>query len=117
MGVVISPLHGLMEQQISHLHRAGVAAVRAGNDNFSAAAEGKYRFGMLSVHVLMVTKHKLTLAFTIHTVFMSPECAVKPPWCTLFSTPYAKQNLVLIAVDEAHCVLDWLVLFQNVPSI
>ena len=26
-----------------------------------------------------------------------------------FSTPYVKSNLALVAVDEAHCITDWLV--------
>ena len=42
-------------------------------------------------------------------VFMSPECAIKPPWRLIYSTPYGKDNIVLVAVDEAHCIEDWLV--------
>ena len=41
-------------------------------------------------------------------VLMSPENAVSSPWCTLFSSPFVKTNLVVLAVDEAHCIEEWL---------
>lgn len=48
------------------------------------------------------------LSLLLHyTVFMSPECAIKPPWCKIYTTPYGKKNIVLVAVDEAHCIEDW----------
>ena len=40
-------------------------------------------------------------------VFMSPENATSKPWCTVFEDEYVKKNLVLVAVDEAHCISDW----------
>jgi hypothetical protein len=42
------------------------------------------------------------------TVFMSPETAVKPPWRNIFQTPHFKKVLALVAVDEAHCIPEWL---------
>ena len=39
---------------------------------------------------------------------MSPEMAVCKPWSQFFSTPFAKKHLILVAVDEAHCITDWL---------
>ena len=45
------------------------------------------------------------------TVLMSLECAVKPAWCGIFTTPHGKKNIVVVAVDEAHCIEDWLVAF------
>ena len=45
----------------------------------------------------------------LFAVFMSPECAIKPPWRLIYTTPYGKNNIVLVAVDEAHCIEDWLV--------
>ena len=41
-------------------------------------------------------------------VLMSPEAAVTPPWRSLFSSVVFKNNLALVAIDEAHCILDWL---------
>ena len=40
-------------------------------------------------------------------VFMSPECATSKPWCSVFEDKYVKKHLVLVAVDEAHCISDW----------
>lgn len=55
--------------------------------------------------LLLLTYHDLLLL----VVFMSPETATSLPWIKLFSTSCYKRNLVLIAVDEAHCISDWLV--------
>ena len=42
-------------------------------------------------------------------VFMSPEIAVRPPWRNIFQTSLFKERLALVAVDEAHCIPEWLV--------
>ena len=42
-------------------------------------------------------------------VMMSPEVATSPPWRSLFENDKFKRNLVLKAVDEAHCICEWLV--------
>ena len=41
-------------------------------------------------------------------VLMSPEVATTPPWRNLFSTSYYREHLVVVAVDEAHCIHEWL---------
>ena len=41
-------------------------------------------------------------------VFMSPEHAVTAPWRKVFESPFFRQHLAVIAVDEAHCISDWL---------
>lgn len=41
-------------------------------------------------------------------VFMSPELAVHAPWRNIFQTTYFKRHLALVAVDEAHCIPEWL---------
>lgn len=41
-------------------------------------------------------------------VFMAPETAVSPLWRDLFSTPVFKEKLAEVAVDEAHCISEWL---------
>ena len=43
----------------------------------------------------------------IFTVFMSPEAAISTLWRTLYSYDYVKKNLALVAIDEAHCIIDW----------
>ena len=58
----------------------------------------------------------ITLCMYLHKYFyvapnyalMSPEVATTPPWrTTLFSTPHYRDRLV-VAVDEAHCIHEWL---------
>ena len=38
---------------------------------------------------------------------MSPENATTSPWKQLYKEEYFKQHLVLIAIDEAHCIQEW----------
>ena len=45
---------------------------------------------------------------------MSPESAVGQPWRQLFGMQCFTCKLALIAVDEAHCISEWLVV--HVPS-
>ena len=40
-------------------------------------------------------------------VFMSPETATQAPWRNIYQTSYFKEHLVLVAVDEAHCIPEW----------
>ena len=49
-------------------------------------------------------------------VFISPEAATTRPWRKVFAETYFKSNLILLAVDEAHCITEWLVL-ENVVTI
>ena len=39
---------------------------------------------------------------------MSPEMAVQSHWRNIFQILYFKRNLALVAVDEAHCIHEWL---------
>ena len=41
-------------------------------------------------------------------MFVAPEVIVRAPWRGIFECPVFKQRLVLIAVDEAHCIPEWL---------
>ena len=40
---------------------------------------------------------------------MSPEVAVSSEWRKMVDSDVVKQQLVLVAVDEAHCTPEWLV--------
>ena len=40
---------------------------------------------------------------------MSPEVATTKPWRELFSSTTFAPNLVLVAIDEAHCITEWYV--------
>ena len=66
---------------------------------------GKYRFGELMTMSAMVCIILMYVNCTV--VFMSPENATSKPWCTIFEDKYVKKNLILVAVDEAHCISDW----------
>lgn len=44
----------------------------------------------------------------LNLVFMSPETAVTLPWRNLFTNAEFQQKLCIIAVDEAHCIFEWL---------
>ncbi len=48
---------------------------------------------------------------------MSPELAVSCHWRVLFSSPTFKKKLVMVAVDEAHCIPEWLAGATMVLSI
>ncbi len=43
------------------------------------------------------------------TVFMAPETAMQPQCRALFSMEPLKHRLAMVSVDEAHCILEWLV--------
>ena len=49
--------------------------------------------------------HFYTSQFVI--VYLSPECVVSSKWLTLMRTRVG-DRVKLIAVDEAHCVTEWL---------
>lgn len=42
-------------------------------------------------------------------VLMSPEVATTHPWRSVFEIEHVKRNLALVAIDEAHCICEWLV--------
>ena len=53
---------------------------------------------------------------------MSPEVAVGTEMRKVLAEPHIKQTLMLIAVDKAHCIPEWLVysalrMYANVLSI
>ena len=40
-------------------------------------------------------------------VFMSPELSLSKTMDAFFSEQHVKENLVLVAIDECHCITDW----------
>ena len=55
------------------------------------------------------------MSFIFHTsVFMAPEVAVSPPWRESFKSPFYSENLVVVAIDEAHCIHEWLVSYSPI---
>ena len=81
----------------------GVRAIRiCGVDSSLDVTEGKYQFGML--HEMFYGNYY----DTINSIF-SPESLQLPTWTKVISSKRFKERLVLVAVDEAHCIAEWLV--------
>lgn len=63
---------------------------------------------------MALTLHPHQYNITLHAlVFMSPETAVSDPWRTIFRS----DKVVLIAIDEAHCITEWLAFSESYISV
>ena len=96
------------------LTEIGVPAVRAvpsDKATFSSCVAGEYRFG--NAYKVTHTNCDLVSTCTIlvpnnacyTSVLMSPETAITAPWRVLFR----EKRIAVVAVDEAHCILEWFV--------
>ena len=83
--IVVSPLIALMKDQVRSMNERDVTAVYAGDIDLETEreiCEGRYQL-----------------------VFMSPEALLGDNrWRDMLISPVYRQNLVGMAVDEAHCV-------------
>ena len=86
--VVVSPLLALMQDQVSALHLAGVAA-EAINSSKSRAEN--------------VASWRRVTAGEVRLLYMAPERLMTEPMLKAL----AKVDLRLIAIDEAHCISQW----------
>lgn len=88
--VVISPLKSLMEEQVNYLKGLGLKAVAITDESnhpyfIQDVINGKYSH-----------------------VYASPECLLSTStWRGIFSSKLFQENLVGVAVDEAHCISQW----------
>lgn len=48
---------------------------------------------------------------------MPPEIATSGTWKAIFSRAFMQQNLSLVAIDEAHCIMVSVFLFLFIRSI
>ncbi len=92
VGIVISPLIALMQDQVMSLREVGVRAAalnssNSGSDN--AAIERALRVGELDL------------------VYVAPERLLMPRMLELLDDLYRDRQLALFAIDEAHCVSQW----------
>jgi len=89
--VVISPLQALMKDQVDRLQNLGIPAV-ALIDDVCEDAE--------------ILQQVLNGVYT--HVFGSPECLLaSKSWRSIFSCPSFREHLIGVAIDEAHCIVQW----------
>lgn len=87
--IIISPLKALMDDQEAYLSSLGLSAVAVNSDQsddvLGEIERGKYPY-----------------------VFLSPEKMLSSErWRQLLGSKEYQQNLVAIAIDEAHCISQW----------
>ncbi len=90
--VVISPLIALMHDQVGALHEAGVSAAFLNSTlTFDEAGDVERR----------LMRGDITL------LYAAPERVTTPRFLAQLDALYARGNLSLFAIDEAHCVSQW----------
>ena len=88
VGIVVSPLIALMQDQVSALRELGVKAMFVNSSLPAYAAE---------------EIEQQMMAGELDMVYVAPERLVTPR----FMSRLAKTKLALFAIDEAHCVSQW----------
>ncbi len=106
--IVVSPLNSLMSNQISRLNlsgiRASVLSVKECSDHPEENMVG------VDVDFHHCEEDKLRNG-RYHIVFTHPESFISTKYGReLLTTKIYQDNVVAIVIDEAHCILDWLVL-------
>ncbi len=92
VGVVVSPLIALMQDQVDALLQAGVrAAFLNSSQDFSAASEIERRLRMDELDL----------------IYVAPERLLTERFLALMDFLHGKGRLALFAIDEAHCVSQW----------
>jgi superfamily II DNA helicase RecQ len=91
IALVISPLNALMQDQVASFTKRGMTAVHVGSD-CSPSLVDKIISGEMQL------------------VYMSPEAILTvPTWREMFRNHCYQDNLICVAVDEAHLVEKWCV--------
>ena len=90
--VVVSPLIALMHDQVGALHEAGVAAAFL---NSSLSGEEAYQ----------VEQRMLRGEITL--LYAAPERLTTPRFLAQMDALFARGQLSMFAIDEAHCVSQW----------
>ena len=92
VAIVISPLIALMHDQVGALHEAGVDAAFL---NSTLSGEEAYQV------------EQRLLRGSITLLYAAPERITTPRFLALLDSLYARGQLGLFAIDEAHCVSQW----------
>ena len=92
VGVVVSPLIALMQNQVDALLQAGVRAAFLNSSlDYAAAA----------------TVERRLLAGELDLIYVAPERLLMDRFLALLDRLDADGKLALFAIDEAHCVSQW----------
>ena len=92
VGVVVSPLIALMQDQVDALLQAGVrAAFLNSSQDFAAASEIERRLRMDELDL----------------IYVAPERLLTERFLGLMDYLHGRNRLALFAIDEAHCVSQW----------
>lgn len=97
---MVSPLISLMEDQVSRLGSAGIPAVHLASTHGDAQ-----RSRILSS--LHASCSEGAAAPPFRVLFCTPELATSEAFLGLASRLGAAGRLILVAIDEAHCVSQW----------
>ena len=90
IAIVISPLVSLMEDQVQFLKSVGISAQFIGDDQKSEEAKERVERGECQL------------------VYGSPEAFLSAKrWRAMLTSEVYKEQLRLVAVDEAHCISHW----------
>ena len=92
VGVVVSPLIALMQDQVDALRQVGVSAAFINSS--------------LDFRSLADTERRL-LAGALDLVYVAPERLLGERFMRLLEQLVARQRVALFAIDEAHCVSQW----------
>lgn len=92
LGIVVSPLIALMQDQVDALKELGVAAEFL---NSSLAADAAIRV------------EQEVIAGAVKLLYVAPERLLTPRFVALLDRLHADDRLALFAIDEAHCVSQW----------
>lgn len=113
--IVISPLNSLMSDQISRLKMSGMQAsvigVKESRGDEIANSSDENMDDEFNVDVdFRFCQEKKLRDGQYHIVFAHPETLISSKYGRelLLSDKY-RDNVVAIVIDEAHCIVDWLV--------
>ena len=92
VGVVISPLVALMQDQVDALKKLGVRAA--------------FLNSTLSKQLILETE-QLVMHRGLDLLYVSPERALNVSFASILDELHQKGDLALFAIDEAHCISQW----------
>ncbi|WP_374681546.1 DNA helicase RecQ, partial [Accumulibacter sp.] len=92
VGVVVSPLIALMQDQVDALRQVGVKAA--------------FLNSSLDFRALVETERRL-LRGELDLIYVAPERLLSERFIGLLEQLVARQQVALFAIDEAHCVSQW----------